>query len=202
MYSRLLCIALVLMIFLTGCTIKSNTNNKNSIGKSSVSQSSGKENSSIDFKNSITQGVTESTDNTEIKGSGIKKSYSFRDAIKDGCVVAIFKGNNDCEVYNISKLDALVDDAKSGNKGNARLIKYVIDNNNIWINRLEGIKYDGKLYYDTGYDTYGDSSGTNTFNKLVKSTPQGGARYEELGPNDKADNGATLLSFGAGSIKN
>lgn len=196
------CLSLLLIAALAGCGVKNSTENKNSEAESCVPQSSEKS-SNIDFKNSITEGVIESTDNTEIKGSGIKKSYSFKDAIRDGCVVAIFKVDGDSEVYNISKLDSMIDDAKSGKKGSVRLIKYVIDENKIWINRLEDIKYDGKLYYDTGYDTYGDAGfGTNTFNRLVKSTPQGGARYEELRPNDKAGSGATLLSFSAGSIKN
>ncbi|APM37722.1 cell wall-binding repeat-containing protein [Clostridium kluyveri] len=152
----------------------------------------------------------------EVKNMGdtidISKLGDRDQVIKDGNVVMISTidsqdKENKNEVYNTKNLDQFIRNFNNFKEDKVRIIKYVKQGNQIWINKLADIKYDGKNLIYVTYDIYSGAnivtdSTSASFTKIVKTCSNNNVRYILLENEDtKEDMGVTVLSFSSNSIK-
>lgn len=200
------------VLITTGC---SNTNYSNETinNKSKILN----ESTVAKQKNSIKNAVIEETeklkasyqDKNNIKKPDIEETRDFNASLKNGSVIMISRDNsNELEVYNIASLDRFVEAFNNGKEDYVRVIKGIILNGKLLVNKLDEYETDGKIVKITTYDTYTDKNkfipGTPSYApKIVKTSTNNGIRYAILESKDTPDNmGATVISFDKSSIKN
>jgi hypothetical protein len=145
----------------------------------------------------------------EIEGSGISRSYNLAKAITEGNVVVVSlindKGSETKqEVYNINIIDQFVDNFNDLRKDKVRIIKYVKQEDKLWINKMSDMEYDGQKITYKSYDTYEkEKQSKNSFDKIVKTQSSNGIRYALIeNKNTSNDEGLTVISFLGSNIKN
>jgi hypothetical protein len=145
----------------------------------------------------------------EIEGSGISRSYNLAKAITEGNVVVVSlindKGSETKqEVYNINIIDQFVDNFNDLRKDKVRIIKYVKQEDKLWINKMSDMEYDGEKITYKSYDTYEkEKQSKNSFDKIVKTQSSNGIRYALIeNKNTSNDEGVTVISFLGSNIKN
>jgi len=162
-------------------------------------------------------GVVSQSLEDEVKNMGdtidISKLGDRHQTIKDDNVVMISTIDSQDkedknEVYNTKNLDQFIKNFNNFKEDKVRIIKYVKQENQIWINKLADIKYDGKNLIYVTYDIYSGAnivtaSTSASFTKIVKTCSNNNVRYILLENEDtKEDMGVTVLSFSSNSIKN
>jgi hypothetical protein len=145
----------------------------------------------------------------EIEGLGISRSYNLAKAITEGNVVVVSlindKGSETKqEVYNINIIDQFVDNFNDLRKDKVRIIKYVKQEDKLWINKMSDMEYDGQKITYKSYDTYEkEKQSKNSFDKIVKTQSSNGIRYALIeNKNTSNDEGLTVISFLGSNIKN
>lgn len=142
------------------------------------------------------------------------KTLSSDIAIKNGNIVMISyfdsvsnKTHNHTEIYNISKLDNFMENTKRDYKDKARIVEYVRNGTNTWVNKLFDLEYDGNKIVDTGYDTYSNPNAfipsQKVYSDFMEKRDYTDALWYGLCIGNPNDNSCySLISFPKSSIVN
>lgn len=137
------------------------------------------------------------TDDSLIGTSGIKHSYSYKDAIADGALVGIADANEGFAVFNTSKFDAFI---KNPTSRSIWIFHYILYNGKLSIHEMALIQHTGTGYTDTSYDPYTGGKGVTDFDHIVKQDWPDSIRYGEADKGQPDDMSARIMSFNKVSV--
>ncbi|MFT8889085.1 MAG: hypothetical protein ABF904_09730 [Ethanoligenens sp.] len=132
------------------------------------------------------------SDESLIGTSGLKHSYSYKQAIADGALVQIADAGTGYAIFNTAKFDNFI---KHPTAAGIWVFHYILTQNTLRIHEMVLIQKTSTGFKDTAYDLSDGASSSEHFLHIVKMDWPDAIRYGMSNTNDSDDAGGRIMSF-------